>query len=732
MIFRRTSLILIIFMIFTTFAVHAVNIRNWQSITDMTDIRESVMVDDELWCATTGGILILDTRTREFRSITNTEGLQGIDIVCIEYDPRGYVWCALSSGLIQIYDLELKAWQFYRGFENQASIYDIDVHDGFVLVGFDNGIAQLRLDPINRWELYWIAEIDKVEIIFNDGENIWLSQDDRIRYNKADYPNLQIPSGWKSYRADEHFNSATVQSFFKLDSLLYAGTTNGLYRLAGDEWLQIFDDQSVFAMNTWNNLLHLVTDNGIYCESDSNWQLVTSEIKDANDLVSDNSATLWLSRPGYGLTGLSFDGNDLTIQNCVPNGPGTNSFIDMVVDQDGHLWTASATGGINYYNGQVWKSYNRSSGLPSNDFRAVEVDENNRVWAGSWGGGVVRFEKITPDSIVFENLGSMDGNLSGIPSNSDYIVIRDIYCDKFNNMWFLNYLAADKKVLHVMDSQGRWQHWTTVEGSGGIISNQVSQLAVDDSDRIWVATDNSGLSVLDYGESLDNKSDDDLSGYLNTAEGLASDEVHALAYDLDGTMWIGTLEGLNYWFAGSVSTNYNVINDVINAILVDPRNNKWFGTRGGLSVMQFDGVTWDHYSTSDSPIVSNNITCFALNRKSGDLYIGTSNGLSVLETPFTQPEESLDQVIGYPNPYVIENSGSLFYLDRLAANSAIKIFTAEGRLIRTIPVDEVPGAKAVWDGKNDSGERIASGIYIYLITAENGERRVGKVAVITP
>ncbi len=35
-----------------------------------------------------------------------------------------------------------------------------------------------------------------------------------------------------------------------------------------------------------------------------------------------------------------------------------------------------------------------------------------------------------------------------------------------------------------------------------------------------------------------------------------------------------------------------------------------------------------------------------------------------------------------------------------------------------------------WDMKNNDGEEIKSGVYIYIVENDNGERKTGKIAVI--
>jgi hypothetical protein len=91
----------------------------------------------------------------------------------------------------------------------------------------------------------------------------------------------------------------------------------------------------------------------------------------------------------------------------------------------------------------------------------------------------------------------------------------------------------------------------------------------------------------------------------------------------------------------------------------------------------------------------------------------------------------LDEVINYPNPFDMTkydhiNFGPLPIDDDLE----IRIYTLDAELVRVLDSgDEIVGGQATWDGENEDGERVASGIYIYLVRCD-GEKKVGKITVI--
>jgi hypothetical protein len=79
----------------------------------------------------------------------------------------------------------------------------------------------------------------------------------------------------------------------------------------------------------------------------------------------------------------------------------------------------------------------------------------------------------------------------------------------------------------------------------------------------------------------------------------------------------------------------------------------------------------------------------------------------------------------YPNPFNPE-TWIPFKLSKAAADVTIKIYNISGQLVRTLDVGQLKSGSyttreraAYWDGKNEFGERVASGVYLYSIKADS-------------
>jgi hypothetical protein len=108
-----------------------------------------------------------------------------------------------------------------------------------------------------------------------------------------------------------------------------------------------------------------------------------------------------------------------------------------------------------------------------------------------------------------------------------------------------------------------------------------------------------------------------------------------------------------------------------------------------------------------------------------NLITATVNHLSTFALVQFAPAAGLDAVKAYPVPFN-PNSGAMT-IENLTATADIKIFTVAGELVRTVDYLSANG-RATWDGRNNGGSKVASGVYILYIKSADAKKRV-KIAV---
>lgn len=82
----------------------------------------------------------------------------------------------------------------------------------------------------------------------------------------------------------------------------------------------------------------------------------------------------------------------------------------------------------------------------------------------------------------------------------------------------------------------------------------------------------------------------------------------------------------------------------------------------------------------------------------------------------------------YPNPYKPSKGHTKIVFANLSANATIKIFTFDGELVWE--KENITTGSEEWLVVNKDNEKVASGVYIYFITNDRGERKFGKLAII--
>lgn len=95
--------------------------------------------------------------------------------------------------------------------------------------------------------------------------------------------------------------------------------------------------------------------------------------------------------------------------------------------------------------------------------------------------------------------------------------------------------------------------------------------------------------------------------------------------------------------------------------------------------------------------------------------------------------QALSQVLVYPVPWRV-GAGDKFdathlVFERLPAEGTIRLLTLAGQRVRELRFSGPDAGRKLWDGRNESGHPVASGVYFAIIKGADGSTAIKKVAI---
>ena len=346
--------------------------------------------------------------------------------------------------------------------------------------------------------------------------------------------------------------------------------------------------------------------------------------------------------------------------------------------------------------------------------------------------------------------------VSAAANSKNYVRTDGLQYDHEGNLWMVNNQVDSVIVIRMKDGSWRKLFYAPLEQAPTLATT-----LFDRKGRFWICSrrtvnyHNGGLMGIDFAGTIDTQ-DDDYSYYrshITNQDGTSYkfEGVQTIAEDHDGRIWVGTDIGLfvidnpDDWFNdnfritqvkvprndGTNLADYLLYGMPIISITVDGANRKWIGTSGnGVYLVSASGQEILHHFTSEnSPLLSNNVTSIAIHPRTGEVMMGTDGGLVSYQSDATSPSETLSEgtIQIFPNPVRPEYHGNVT-ITGLTTDADIKIVTSGGQLVAT---GTSMGGTWQWDGRNFSGGYAGSGIYYVLIATADGNTTVaGMLTVI--
>ncbi|MCI0706056.1 MAG: hypothetical protein L0Y80_01045 [Ignavibacteriae bacterium] len=736
----------------------------WKSYTDKRLVRSASNVSGNLWAASAGGVFRFIPSQNQFTTFTNSEGLSTNDVTALTEGAQGRLWFGTGEGYVNMFEPASNVWKQIDGIAEservQKAVRSLTVHNDTLFVGTDFGVVVYLTSSEEFGDSYtnfgYAAQPRVNDVLVHD-YTIWVATDSGVVSAPLALPNLSSPLAWTRHAVGLTSGSRTVRSLALFNGQVYAGTGDGVFYFNGSFTAHPgLGSRSVVELRTSSDaaLLFVLSNNfpGFSVET------VASNVASANIIAMENTASatalasepaesnLWVGTSSRGLA--RWNGAEWSYH--APNGPESNFFSSLAVDELGVLWGASGISGrgAGFYRFDIslpedsrWKNFtyqqypilgNDPADPERNDYYKISVGLNGSVWTSNWGRGVAEAKN---DSVVRRITIPIFS--TAVSSDPDYVVMGGVATDDNGGTWFINRSADDRNYLVRMTDD---TVFTDYPRSTNTTEGRFTALAIDRNGTKWIANSeptNKPTTGLVYFNETPGIVSGTIGGWGQMQEPLIPhDAVLSLAVDLEGDVCVGTDAGMLIITNPQFPTQNTfrplpVIGQSIQAIAVDAINNKWVGTREGIHVLSPDGVQLlNSYTVASTQgkLLSDDIRSLAIDQQRGILYIGTEKGLSSLEIPAVQASRSYTTLEFGPNPYRLPSAEQLV-IRNLAANSSVRIMTVSGRVVREFPAQG--GGRAFWDGRNSDGELVPTGIYFVVAYTENGTQlTTGKIAVV--
>ncbi|WP_164731816.1 ligand-binding sensor domain-containing diguanylate cyclase [Rheinheimera mangrovi] len=418
------------------------------------------------------------------------------------------------------------------------------------------------------------------------------------------------------------------------DGYLWFATWEGVARYNGREFKVYGREQQTGLPDSGIRALHLDpkgrlllggSRGGLALLQDQQWRSVDPVSALVNEVRGDAKGQLWVGTEGGGLFCLQRDGSRQ--QWTRHHGLPSNTLYSMLHDDKDGLWLGTAEGlaylqqgklssvenspklpifALAFYKNQLYLGTERGlyrqqgehfvvvqSELQQTAISRLLVDHQDDLWIGTVEEGVFRLSNYGLEQLTAKH---------GMPNNR----VLAIYQDNEHSIW----LGTNGGLFRLRDAP-----FATLSTEQGLPDNFVRTVLQHSDGSIWIGTargvarylngkllteqnllpEQSVLSLAEtargdvligtYSSGVFQYSDGKLTKLLDRSSGLLSNEVRAILPLQEGSIWLGTAQGLNHYHAQqmqSYTTREGLTADFVVA-LHKIGDVLWIGTGTGVT-----------------------------------------------------------------------------------------------------------------------------------------------------
>lgn len=241
-------------------------------------------------------------------------------------------------------------------------------------------------------------------------------------------------------------------------------------------------------------------------------------------ILKDSKGLLWIGTDGDGIYHTDKDGN---FKHLIGNLVESNVVLCLFEDNNGDIWAGSYHGGLSKYNQSTDKFI--PIPIPGHGNQPLEIntiaqDSQGRLWLGTNGNGICIYNPTTgvTEFLRHSTDGKPDEQICG---NS----IHSILFDRNGNVWIG---SSDAGLSLLRAGSRKFEQFNLVNRR--LNNNCVYSIVEDQGGTVWVATATGLVSISDGKTTI-----------YNTSDGIPEAPIYGLILSDDGNLWFSNSEGIS-------------------------------------------------------------------------------------------------------------------------------------------------------------------------------------------
>lgn len=600
------------------------------------------------------GLQIL-AQTPPYHHYTSSEGLPSSTVFDMLQDKDGFMWFGTLNGLCRFDGKHFITFNEKDGLNSVVITALLPGDNGDIFIGnYEKGINVLRNGKIKNF---------RNRINGKNFNTTYLSRRDGKIYTYTMYGRISVFSEKSKANGDDFITVPGSLHLFRLakraDGNLIALSSNGIFKMEDDKFVKLnikgLPDTEFYSFAERTDGNYFIGAKGAVYQVKNNG-VINKFVMDsyANKLFysmyCDSKNNIWFSVLGKGFFVIPY-GSDKILNIGGKMGLENTQIDGFYEDNEGNIWISTYGKGVFCLNNLYLRNFSEKDGLTNNNVNCIEKDKSGKILFGTingisiWEKGTISPLKNNAGKILsgyINDIKCFDGynyvcwapetpeikNVSYKDLNFRFINFPSFYKTK-SGVYILGNVGNDLRIFSEYPPNFKEIVPITIFGDS-IYANRVNAIAEDSKNNIWVGT---SLGLCKLSEINAKATPVKVKKTFFPHDPVLSSKINSIYTDNKNRVWFTGVKGIAYYNpeTDSVVRNMSIINldnSIPTSVVMDSKERIWIGTMKGLYLLD-NGKT--KFLNRDEGLLSNEILSLYFNNENNSLYIGTSDGISLLD-----------------------------------------------------------------------------------------------------